>query len=71
MAVTMTVTMTKIIGTLRNHNDHANENVAWKYKFALLAPLCNYSNSFNLYNVAELSSKRTGGNGVQVETEIE
>ena len=30
-----------------------------------------YSNSFNLYNVTELSSNRTGGNGVQVETENE
>ena len=27
--------------------------------------------AFNLYNVAELSSNRTGGNGAQVETENE
>ena len=59
-----------LIGTLRNHNSNANENVAWKYKFALLVLLGDYSNSFTLYNVAELSSNRTGGNGVQVETEI-
>ena len=59
-----------ILGTLRNHNGNANENVAWKYNFALLVQLRDYSNSFNLYNVAELSSNRTGGNGVQVETEI-
>ena len=37
----------------------------------LLAVLHDYSNSFNLYNVVELSSNRTGGNGVQVETENE
>ena len=30
-----------------------------------------YSNSFNLYNVAELSNNRTGGNGFQVEVENE
>ena len=33
-----------------------------------LVLLCD-SNSFNLYNVAKLSSNRTGGNGIQVETE--
>ena len=62
-----------IVGTLRNHNGNANanENVAWKFKFALLVLLRDYSNSFNLYNVVEQSSNRTGGNGVQVETEIE
>ena len=58
-----------LVGTLRNHNGNANENIAWKYKFALRV-LRDYSNSFNLYNVAELSSNRTGGNGIQVETEI-
>ena len=30
--------------------------------------LLNYSNLLNLYNVAEQSSNRTVGNGVQVET---
>ena len=59
-----------ILGTLRNHNGNANENVAWKYKFASLVLFRDYSNSFNLYNVAELSSNRTGGNEIQVETEI-
>ena len=38
-----------------------------KIKFALLVLLRDYSNSFN--NVAELSTNRMGGNGVQVETE--
>ena len=33
--------------------------------------LCDYSNSYNLFNVAEPCSKRTGGKGVQVETENE
>ena len=42
-----------------------------KYKFALLVLLRDYSNSFNLYNVAELFSNRKVGNGVQVETENE
>ena len=37
--------------------------------FSLVVLLRDYSNSFNLYNVAELSSNRTGGNGVQVDTE--
>ena len=35
-----------------------------------LVPLGDYSNLLNLYNVAKLSSNRTGGNGVQVETEM-
>ena len=60
-----------VLGTLKNHNGNANENVASKYKFALHVLLCVYSNSFDLYNVAQLSNNRTGGNGVQVETEIE
>ena len=58
-----------ILGTLRNHDSNANENVTWKYKFMLPVLLCAYSNSFNFYNVAELSSHRTGGNGLQVSTE--
>ena len=37
----------------------------------LLVLLCTYSNAFNFYNVAELSSNRTGGNGLQVSTENE
>ena len=37
-------------------------------KFTLLE-LRDCSNSFNLYDVAELSSNRAGRNGVQVETE--
>ena len=53
------------LGTLRNHDGNANENVAWKYKFALLLLLRNYSNSLHLYNVAELSSNRIGRNGFQ------
>ena len=36
-----------------------------------LVLLCNYFNAFNFYNVAELSSNRTGGNGLQVSTENE
>ena len=60
-----------ILGTLRNHDGKANENVAWKYKLALLELLSDYSNSSNLYNMAELSSNGTGENGVQVETENE
>ena len=59
---------TQIIGTSRNHDGNANENV---YKFTILVLLSNYCNSFNLFNVAELSSKRTGGKGVQVETKNE
>ena len=39
--------------------------------FALPVRLRDYSKLFQLYNVAELSSKRTGGNRVQVETEYE
>ena len=57
------------MGTLRNHEGNANENVIWKYKFVALVLLCACSNSFNFYNVAELSSNRTGGNGLQVSTE--
>ena len=38
-------------------------------KFALLTLLHDHSNSFNLYNVAKLSSNRTGGNSVHDETE--
>ena len=59
------------LGTLRNNDGNANENAAWKYKFALLVLLHDYSNSFNLYDVAKLSSNKTGGNGVQVQTENE
>ena len=40
-------------------------------KFASLQLLRNYSISFNLYNVAELSSNRKGENGTQVEIENE
>ena len=36
-----------------------------------LYPLRDYSNSFNLFNVAELFSNRTGGNGLLVSTENE
>ena len=41
--------------------------------FVLFVPLCNYSISFVLYNVAKLSStcNRTDGNGIQFETENE
>ena len=39
--------------------------------FALLVVLRGYSNSFNLYNVAELSWNRIGRSGVQAETENE
>ena len=42
-----------------------------KIQVLLLVLLCAYSNSFNFYNVAELSSKRTCGNGLQVSTENE
>ena len=56
------------MGTLRNHDGNANENVTWKYKLALLVLLCACSKSFNFYNVAELSSNKTGGNGLQVST---
>ena len=56
---------------LKQKDGNANENVAWKYEFASLALLRNYSNSFNLYNVAELSRNRTCGNGVQAEAENE
>ena len=41
-----------------------------KYKFELLVLLRDYSNSFNFYNVAELSSNKTSRNVVQVETEM-
>ena len=39
--------------------------------FALLVVLRGYSNSFNLYNVAELSCNRIGRSCVQAETENE
>ena len=42
-----------------------------KYEFGLLVLLRDYYNSFDLFNLAELSSNRTGGNGIQVETENE
>ena len=41
------------IGTSTNHDGNANEPVTSKYKFTLLALLRDYSNSFNLYNVAD------------------
>ena len=59
------------MGTLRNHDGNANKNVTLKYKFVLLVLLYAYSNAFDFYNVAELSSNRTGGNGLQVSTENE
>ena len=37
----------------------------------LLVLLRDYYNLLNLYNVAELSSNRTDGNGIQVESENE
>ena len=54
-----------------NHDDNANENVAWEYMFALLVVLRGFSNSFNLHNVAELSRNGIGGSGVQAEPENE
>ena len=57
--------------SLRNHDGNANQDVTWKYKFMSLVLLCAYSNAFNFYNVAELSSNRTGGNGLQVSPENE
>ena len=42
-----------------------------RLKLTLLVLLRDYSNSFNLYNVAELSSHRTSGNDVQAEAENE
>ena len=56
-------------GTLRNHDGDANENVAWKHNFALLVLFRDYSNLFNLFSVAKLSSNGMGGNGVQVDIE--
>ena len=41
----------------------------WKYNFTFPELLRNYSNSFNLYNVAELSRNRIVRKGVQVKTE--
>ena len=44
----------ELLGTLRNHDGNANENVIWKCKFVFILVLfCTYSNSFNFYNVAE------------------
>ena len=54
-----------IEGRLRNYDGNANENVATRYKLTLVVLFCDYSNSFNLYNMAELSSNRTGKNDVQ------
>lgn len=56
---------------VRNHDSNGNKNIAWKYKFTLLVLVCDHSNLFNWYNVAELPSKRTGGNCIQFETENE
>ena len=56
--------------TLRKHDAKATENVTWKYKFALLLLLPDYSNSSNLYNMAELSSNRTGGNDFKLRQRI-
>ena len=47
--------MGPILGTLRSDDDDGNENVTWKSNFALLLLLCDYSSSFNLYNVGEVS----------------
>ena len=64
------VCVVAVMGTLRNHDDNANENVTWKVRVTCTT-LHAYSNSYNFYNVAELSSNRTGGNGLQVSTENE
>ena len=61
--------MTQSLGTLISHDGNANGNVTGKCMFMLLALFRGYSNTFNLYNVAELSWNRIGRNGVQVETE--
>ena len=45
----------QVMGSLSNDDGNANENVTWKYKFALPVLLRNYSNLFNLYNVGEVS----------------
>ena len=60
-----------LLGTLRNHNGNANENVTWKlYKFMLLALFHDYFNLFNLYMWLNCPVT-TGGNGIHVVTENE
>ena len=46
-----------------------SEIVTWKYKFPFLELSRDYSNSFNLYNVAELSRNRIGRDSVLVKKE--
>ena len=47
-----------------------SEIVTWKYKFTVSRTLSrDYSTSFNLYNVAELSRNRIGGDSVLVKKE--
>ena len=42
-------------GSFSNEEGDGNENVTWKCNFAQLLLLRDYSNSFNLYNVGEVS----------------
>ena len=43
------------LGSLSNDDGNGNENVTWKYNFASLLLLRDYSNLFNLYNVGDVS----------------
>ena len=60
-----------LIGSLSNDDGNGNENVTWKYNFALLLLLRDYPNSFNLYNVDEVSGNYIDKNDVQVRKENE
>ena len=64
----ITICAGKVISDFKKPRRQWQRKRGLKYKFALLI-LRDYSNSFNSYNVAELSRNRKVGNGVQVETE--
>ena len=44
-----------LLGSLSNDDGNGNENASSKSNFALLLLLRDYSSSFNLYNVGEVS----------------
>ena len=54
------------LGNLSNDAGNGNEHVTWKYNFALLLLLRDYSNSFNLYNMGEVFWNSIDKNAVQV-----
>ena len=60
-----------LLGSLSNDDGNGNENASSKSNFALLLLLRDYSSSFNLYNVGEVSGNLIDRNDVQVKKENE